>query len=548
MGVFLTMPKLDMSMAKGTIVTWLKKEGEAVSPGEYIFEVETGKVSIQVDYTEKSGTVLKYYYEEGDNVDVGKIIAFIGQDGEQIPLIDELEIIEENSNQSADLQYDYDIVIIGGGPGGYNCAIKSAQYGKKVMIIEESELGGTCLNRGCIPTKSLISNANVLDIVMNSSQMGISFETLSFDFLNAVKRKDEVVDSLRKDMKRVLSHNGIDTINAKAELISSHTISVDDKTISANYIVIATGSKAKDIEIKNDGSVTFYKGEEVLSLSEIPQSIVIEKCGVIGIEIAYILRTFGSQITIISSEDSILPYADEDIVKILEKDLREKNVTIIKNSHITEFRDKNAFLSNGESISCEHFLIAEDREAVIPKSSESMILDEKKYIRIDEYMKTELPNIYAIGDCTGKMFTAQAASKQGTQLAENLFDKPSALTYEYIPNCIFSQPEAAWLGITESEARLRKIPIKISKRNYASVGKALADNKTKGFVKVIADSRWDEILGVHIVGANATEIIAQAAIAVSSELCVSDIARTAFAHPTFSEAFMSACDELTYKK
>ena len=547
MGVFLTMPKLDMSMAKGTIVSWLIKEGETVSTGDYIFEVETGKVSIQVDYTEKSGVVLKHYYDEGDSIEVGKVIAFIGQDGEKIPPVQETE--SAGSEQSEDAhQYDYDIIVIGGGPGGYSCAIKSAQYGKKVLIAEESELGGTCLNRGCIPTKSLIRNARVLETVRSSAEMGISFDNLKFSYSDAAARKNEVVSSLRKDMQRVLRHNGIDTVNAKADITSSHTVRADNRTISAEYIVIATGSRAREITAEHDGSVTFFRGEEILDIQDVPESILISECGIIGTEIAYILWAYGSEVTIISSEDSILPYADSDIARIAEKDLRSKGIKIIKNTGLSELRNGQAVLSSGEVIDCSSYLVAEDREAVIPKSSEYMELDERKYIKIDEYMKTDLPNIYAVGDCTGKMFTAHAASKQGAQLAENLFDVPAPIAYELIPNCIFSQPEAAWLGITEEEAKLRKIPVKVSKKNYATVGKALADNKTLGFVKVIADSRWDEILGVHIAGANATDIIAQAAIAVNSELCISDIAKTAFAHPTFSEAFMNACDELTYKK
>ena len=284
--------------------------------------------------------------------------------------------------------------------------------------------------------------------------------------------------------------------------------------------------------------------EEVLNLDILPNSVAIYGAGVIGIEMAYVFNEYGVHVDLIDKNTRILPRADKDISRILFRTLKNSGIDIHLEESISAIDRDTIKLSDGKALETEMVVIANEREAVIPKSYIELMDIPSGFIKVDDQMKTVIPDVFAIGDCTGKMFTAHKAIKEGVVVAENLFGHKSKIDYATVPTCLFSYPEAAWIGMSEEEARAKKIPVKVSKTRFASIGKALAEGESQGLVKVIADSRWDEILGVHIVGANATDIIAQAAIAMTSELCSSDIANTVFAHPTFSEAFMDACGGL----
>ncbi len=555
MGEYMLMPKLDMSMEKGIIVNWLVNEGDKIEKNDYVVEVETGKVSIQVDNTALAGTVLKIYYEIGDEVDVNCPIMYIGKPGERPPTLEDAmtyslsDTFQEmySPKQNEQHEYDYDIVILGGGPGGYTCGIRASQLGKKALIIEKNEIGGICLNKGCIPTKSFIKNAQVLQTIKNAKEMGIDISTYKTDWKAVLERKNNVVTSMQKGLNAVLKQNSVTIIQGEAEIINANTVQIGEKTISGRKLVIATGSRQIEPAIMTDDTVKVYRSEEILELDCLPKDMVISGCGVIGIEMAYVFNEYGVNVLMTDTRERILMNADKEISKFLEKELRKSGIQIYLNCGITKVENGKVFLSNGMQADAQVLFTSDKREAVLPKCFEKIKLDKRKFIDIDENMQTSIDDIYAIGDCSGKLLTAQTATRQGTVLAENLFGIQSRINYETIPTCLFSYPEAAWIGLTEEEARARKIPVKVSKTRYSSVGKALASGQTQGLVKVIADSRWDEILGVHIIGANATDIIAQAAITMTAELCSSDIANTVFAHPTFSEAFMDACGGLSYK-
>ena len=553
MGQYIFMPKLDMSMEKGMIVEWLVQEGDVIQKGDYIVEVETGKVSIQIDNTSVEGTVLKIYYELEDEVDVYKPIMYVGKPGEEPPTAEEAESFisdqqfafnDDEQNNNDKIVYDYDLIVIGGGPGGYTCAIKAAQLGKKALIIEKDEIGGVCLNRGCIPTKSFIKNAQVLQTIKNAKEMGIFIEKFHADWSKVIERKNDVVKTMRRGIDVLLKQNNIKILHGEGEIVSSNTVRVGEQIITGKFIVIATGSRPKEHDFNHNDALSILNSEEVLNLANLPNSVVIYGAGVIGIEMAYVFNEYGVHVDLIDKHNRILPHADKDISRILYRSLKSSGIDIHLEESIVDIYNDSIKLSDGTELATEMVVIANKREAVIPKSYIELVDMFSGFIKVDEQMKTAIPDVYAIGDCTGKMFTAHKAIREGVVVAENLFGKKSKIDYATIPTCLFSYPEAAWVGMSEEEARAKKIPVKVSKTRFASIGKALAEGESQGLVKVIADSRWDEILGVHIVGANATDIIAQAAIAMTSELCSSDIANTVFAHPTFSEAFMDACGGL----
>ncbi len=553
MGQYILMPKLDMSMEKGMIVEWLVQEGDMIRKGDYIVEVETGKVSIQIDNTSVEGTVLKIYYELEDEVEVYKPIMYVGKPGEDPPTEEEAKSFvsdeqllstDEEQEKSDRVIYDYDLIVIGGGPGGYTCAIKAAQLGKKALIIEKDEIGGVCLNRGCIPTKAFIKNAQVLQTIKNAKEMGITIENFHADWSKVIERKNDVVKTMRRGIDVLLKQNSIKFLHGEGEIIASNTVRVGQQSISGRFIVIATGSRPKDNGFTNEDTLSILNSEEVLNLGTLPNSVVIYGAGVIGIEMAYVFNEYGVHVDLIDQNTRILPKADKDISRILFRTLKSSGIDIHLEESISDINNEAVKLSDGKELVTEMIVVANEREAVIPESYTELVDISSRFIKVDDQMKTAIPDVFAIGDCTGKMFTAHKAIREGVVVAENLFGQKTKIDYATVPTCLFSYPEAAWIGMTEEEARAKKIPVKVSKTRFASIGKALAEGESQGLVKVIADSRWDEILGVHIIGANATDIIAQAAIAMTSELCSSDIANTVFAHPTFSEAFMDACGGL----
>jgi dihydrolipoamide dehydrogenase len=542
MGEYFTMPKLDMSMKSGTIVAWLVNVGDYVATGENVIEIETGKVSIEVESTAPSGYCLARYFEEGDTLEVGVPLMFIGELDEETPEYLDADL---NHNERVQDQDVYDSVVIGGGPAGYSFAMKASLYNKRVAIVEADLIGGTCVNRGCIPVKSMINHASVLETVLNAAKLGITFENLTSDFGYAKRHMDEVSSKLRDEMRSSLTHSGVSFINQKASIEGPGRVALEDgRVLSCEQIVIATGSSVDKSRFMGIENVAY--DEEMIGLTKVPSSLLISRSDTIGIEMAFVFSTYGSDVTILSEENHILKGADEEISTILETQMRGKGIRVIKNVTLVDFDGETGQLSNGQTIGCELLLACESRRPVLPQSSVELKRSERGFIAIDDHFSSSVNGIYAIGDVTGKMFTSQSATKQGSSLAEVLYDeRKDRVNYDAIPICIYSPPEVAWLGMTEKQAKEMGISVKVSKKSFSTLGRALADDQSCGFVKVLVDPRWDEIIGVHIIGANAADIIAEAAIAINTELCASDIAATSVAHPSFSEAFMSACDEAT---
>ncbi len=563
-GKFMLMPKLDMSMEQGEIVKWMTNIGDEVKRGDIVVEVETGKVSLEVDNPTADGTILALYANEGDTVEVNMPLIFIGKAGTKAPTLEEAlaitnpdkapevasasvseeVVVEKAPTKSA---YDYDFAVIGAGPGGYVSAIRAAQLGKKVVIFEKQHLGGVCLNKGCIPTKSFVKNAEVLREVKNAASMGITIDNFKADWAKVVERKDSVVKTLTSGVGALLKKNKVEIVMEEATIEEAHTVKAGSKTYSVDNIVIAVGSVPVNIPFDNDGSVTVYDSEGALNLKTLPKDMVIIGGGVIGCEMAGILAEYGVNVTIVEMLDSILAMADKDIIPVLEKSLKEQGVNIITGVGASSFKNGSVVLSDGNTVKADSVLVSVGRKPVAVANKVDLKVSEKGFLIIDDNLKTNVGNIYAIGDVTGKSMLAHTASKQGIVVAENLYGHKTDIDYGKIPSCVFTHPEIAWIGMTEQEVKAKNIPYKVSKMNFSGIGKALAMGDTQGFVKVIVDERWDEILGVHIVGLGASDIIAQGGIAMSLESTSAEIANTVFAHPTLSEAFMEACEGIEGK-
>ena len=549
-GKFMLMPKLDMSMEEGQILKWMCKVGDEIKRGDIVVEVETGKVALEVDNPTADGTVLALYVEEGDDVKVNEPIMFIGKKGSIAPTKEEAMIITHpelagetgSLDEEKDSGYDYDLAIIGAGPGGYVCAIRAAQLGAKVVIFEKEHIGGVCLNKGCIPTKAFVKNAEVLREVKNAAEMGIEIESFKTNWSKVMERKSNVVSKLTGGVQGLLKRHKVDVVMSEAVINSNHEILAADKAYSVDNIVIACGSESVMIPIENDNSVELYDSEGILNLEKLPENLVIIGGGVIGVELAGVMNEFGVKVTIVEMLDSILAMADDDVIKTVDKELRGHGIDIITGVGASKLANGKVVLSDGREITADAVLMSVGRKPVKVASNIDILTSERGFIEIDNKLKTNVDNIYAIGDVTGTVMLAHTASRQGIVVAEDLFGEGASVDYSRIPSCVFTIPEVAWIGLNEKQAAELGIPCKVSKMPFAGVGKALAMNDTTGFVKVITDERFDEIIGVHIVGLNASDIVAQGAIAMDLEATSEEIANITFAHPTLSEGFMEACE------
>ena len=445
----------------------------------------------------------------------------------------------------------YDVIIIGGGPGGYVAAIKAAQLGKKVAIAEKEDLGGICCNWGCIPTKALLKNSEVLSYIKNASKYGIDIDNYSINWTKVIKRSRDVVKRLNKGIEYLIKKNNIDYIQGVAKITSSNKIEVslnDKQTIyEAKNIIIATGARPKYFPgMKPDGkNIITYK--EAMSLDVQPKKIVIIGAGAIGIEFADFYNNFGTDVTVIEALSNILPVEDEDVSLELESLLKKRKINIKTNSMVEKIESLKSkvkvHLKDGEVIESEKVLVA---VGVIGNTEniglENLGIETKNNtIIVNEYMQTNLKHIYAIGDVAGPPWLAHVASAEGIIAAEHLSGKKTGgMDYANIPGCTYCHPEVASVGLTEKAAREKGFDVKIGKFPFRALGKALAVGDTSGFVKVIFDAKYGELLGCHIIGPEATNLIIEAGIARKLETTWDEILSTVHPHPTLSEGFIEA--------
>jgi len=451
------------------------------------------------------------------------------------------------------LVMEKDIVIIGGGPGGYVAAIRAAQLGAKVCIIEKAEFGGTCLNRGCIPTKVLYRNAEILNTLKNIEEFGIKIDNYSVNVEDIQNRKDKIVNQLVNGVEQLLKSNNIEVILGTASFKDKNTVSIllkngDLREITSENIIIATGSTPSMPNIPGINLPGVFTSESILQFKEVPNNLAIIGGGVIGMEFAGIFSALGSAVTVIEFLPSILAQVDTDLTKRMTVSLKRKGMVINTNTKVISIEKNNEGLivtaegKSGEIVfKADKVLVSVGRTPMTEGLNiENLgITINRKAIVVDENYESNIPHIYAIGDVNGKSMLAHAASHQGKKVAEKIMGCITTYSIEIIPSCIFVFPEIACVGITENEAKEKGIEYKTSKFLFGANGKALALGEGEGLVKVIA-SLDNTILGVHIMGPHASDLIHEGAMAIINNMKVDNIASMIHAHPTLSEAFEEA--------
>ena len=446
----------------------------------------------------------------------------------------------------------YNVVVLGGGPGGYVAAIRAAKVGKKVAIVEANHLGGICLNWGCIPTKVLLKNAEVFDLVKNAKKYGIEVGEVTVNWGKMIKRSRDVAKRLSKGIEFLMKKNKIDYIPAFGKLLDGTTIETTDadgkKTqLKAEKIIIATGARAKYFPgMEPDGKQIITYKEAMIPENQ-PKSLVIIGAGAIGVEFAHFYQTFGTEVTIIEALPNILPVEDEDISTELEKLFKKRKMNIFTNTMVEKIEKNKSkvkvHLKSGEIIEADKALIAVGVQGNIENLGleDCNIAVEEGWIKVNEYMETSLSNVYAIGDVAGPPWLAHVASAEGITAVEHLAGlNPDPMKYDNIPGCTYCHPEVASVGLTEKAAKEKGYEVKIGKFPFRGLGKSMAVGDTDGFVKVVYDAKYGEMLGCHILGAEATNLITEAVIARNLETTHHEVLKTIHPHPTLSEAIMEA--------
>ncbi len=445
--------------------------------------------------------------------------------------------------------YDFEVVVIGAGPGGYETAVKAAQMGKKTAIVEEKHFGGVCLNEGCIPTKTFVCTANLYSQIQEADQfaiLGINKDKLKVDMRKLQERKNKIIDTLVNGVQGLLKSNKVSVINGHASFKDSHTIEVEGKRYTAENFIIATGSDTfMPPYIPLEGDTNVITSTEALNLDHIPESVVIIGGGVIGIEFAHVFSQLGSKVTVLELLDHILPMVDEEVSGMAKKRMERNGVTFFNGAKVQKVQDRSVIYEyNGESKSVESdmVLMAVGRVAHTDGlgAKEIGIDFDKQNIITDSFMRTNISNIYAIGDVNGRVMLAHTASHEGFTAVADICGHAHPVDYEKIPSCIYLNPEIASIGLTEKQATDRGYAVQVGKFPMMANGKSMVEGDTDGIVKVILDQELGEILGVHLYGMHATEMISEISTAMTLEATAEEIIESIHPHPTVSEAVPEA--------
>ncbi|GAA5394715.1 dihydrolipoyl dehydrogenase [Streptococcus uberis] len=569
MAVEIIMPKLGVDMQEGEIIEWKKQVGDTVNEGDVLLEINSDKTNMEIE-AEDSGVLLKIVRQEGDVVPVTEVIGYIGAEG---------EVVEDNSSSAAaekataDLEAaglevpkapaaseapakenkapladdEYDIIVVGGGPAGYYAAIRGAQLGGKIAIVEKSEFGGTCLNVGCIPTKTYLKNAEILDGIKIAAGRGINLASTNYtiDMDKTVDFKNSVVKTLTGGVQGLLKANKVTIFNGLGQVNPDKTVTIGSQTIKGRNVILATGSKVSRINIPGIDSKLVLTSDDILDLREMPKSLAVMGGGVVGIELGLVWASYGVDVTVIEMADRIIPAMDKEVSTELQKILSKKGMKIKTSVGISEIVEENnqltLKLNNGEEVVAEKALLSIGR---VPQMNglENLNLEmDRNRIKVNDYQETSIPGIYAPGDVNGTKMLAHAAYRMGEVAAENaMHGNVRKANLQFTPAAVYTHPEVAMVGITEEDARAKYGDILVGRNSFTGNGRAIASNEAHGFVKVIADAKFHEILGVHIIGPAAAEMINEAATIMESELTVDELLLSIHGHPTFSEVMYEA--------
>ncbi len=455
------------------------------------------------------------------------------------------------------MSQQYDIAIIGSGPGGYVAAIRASQLGLKTALIERENLGGVCLNWGCIPTKALLKNAEVIETFKHARDYGISYDNFSFDFGKIIQRSRKVATINSKGVEFLMNKNKIDVHYGNAEITGPGSIQLTGKegksTVSAKNIIVATGGRPRPLPGADFDGDKIISSREAMSLDKQPESLVIVGAGAIGVEFAYFYNSIGTKVTIIEMLDSLLPIEDREITSVLEKNFKKSKIDVHTSTKVESVKTSAngvdlTYSKDGksETIKADKVLVAIGVQGNVENLGleKAGVQVERGFIKTNEWYETNIKGIYAIGDIIGPPLLAHVASHEGTICVEKIAGKtPHALDYESIPGCTYCQPQVASIGLTEEKAKAAGYEIKVGKFPYAASGKARAIGEREGMVKLIFDKKYGELLGAHIIGAEATELIAELGLAKTLESTAVELLNTVHAHPTLSEMIMEAAGD-----
>lgn len=427
---------------------------------------------------------------------------------------------------------DYDICIIGAGPGGIAAAIEASFNGAKVAIVEKDEIGGICLNKGCIPTKSYLRSASVYDELRRSGDFGVNAKDISYDFPRIKLRAQEIVSRLRQQARSSLKARDVDIIKGEVVFLNKRNVDVGGRKIGAQAFIIATGSSPKTMNGITADNKRIYYSEGILDIENMPEEITIVGAGPIGCEFASFFAAFGTRVSLIEILDRILPKEDKEISDRIEGIFKKKNINIHTGAtsfDIETVKSGTVLISVGRSANIKGLGL--DKAGVAVKDGN---------ILVDEYLQTNINGIFAVGDCLGKYNLAHMASAQGRIAAVNALGGRIAMDYAVVPLCVYSAPEVASVGLSTEEAEKKGIETKINRLHFAAISRAHTQAETDGFIKLIADKKSDVVLGAHIIGYYASEIIGLVGVAIKGGLTTKELAETVQAHPTLSEGVQEA--------
>jgi dihydrolipoamide dehydrogenase len=448
----------------------------------------------------------------------------------------------------------FDVLIIGGGPGGYVAAIRAAQLGLSTAVVEKDKLGGICLNWGCIPTKALLKNAQVYDLLKHADQFGFTFDNLKADFSKAVKRSRDTANRLSKGIEFLFKKNKVDYITGTATIVGKGTVEVAQagKTdrITAKHIIIATGARPRSFPSIPIDRTRILTSTEAMVLPEVPKRMVIIGAGAIGVEFAYLYSTYGTEVTIVEMMDSLLPIEDREVTKALRRVFEKSGIKVMTETKVESASasgsDVTVSVSNKDGkkeLKADIALVAIGVQGNIENLGlEALgVKTDRSFITVDKDYRTNVEGIYAIGDVDGPPWLAHVASAEGVHCVEKIAGKnPHPIDPLNIPGCTYCQPQVASVGLTEEKAREKGYELKIGRYPFRSHGKAIAINETEGFIKLIFDAKYGELLGAHIFGSEATEMIAELVTARTLETTAEQLIQSIHAHPTLTEGVAEA--------
>jgi dihydrolipoyl dehydrogenase len=585
--VFMT--QLSPTMTEGRIARWLKKEGDTLSSGEVLAEVETDKATMEMEVVDE-GVLHKIIAAEGAVVPVGSPIAVIAEEGEEVPADympegvgeeTEAPIVEATAPVATPKQVaeslaaatlaaeehdehalklkpagvfnengEYDVVIIGAGPGGYVAAIRAAQLGLKVACIESTHLGGICLNWGCIPTKALLRTAEIINVIEHhGEELGLGVSKTKPNLDAAIARSRKIADKLSGGIGFLFKKNKVTSIEGYARFAAGNKLVVETKDggkeVTAKHVIVATGARARafpGMEVDGEVVITYKKA---LSMEKLPKKLVVIGSGAIGMEFAYFYSAMGSEVTVLEAAGQILPLEDHEIAKVVERSFKKNGIKVVTGAMVKsakKVRTKGVveYESKGktEKVEGDCVLVAVgvvgNTEDIGAEHTSMQV--ERNTIAVDDWYRTDHPGVYAIGDVIGAPALAHVASHEGIVCVEAIAGlNPHKVNYGNVPGCTYCQPQVGSCGKTEKQCQDEGIPVKIGRMPYAPNGKAMGLAETEGMVKTIFHAETGELLGAHIVGAEATELIVILGLARTLETTEAELAHHMFPHPTLSE-------------